>query len=128
VKTPRSMFRLSASRVAKLIKRGGDGGGLTLQVSESGNKAWLFHFERDGRERQMGLGSLHTLTLAEAPQLALARPSAPPGARSILGRAAAATYSTSAAGSWTHGWRIAASPQGPTNPTCCWGGADEPRL
>jgi len=36
------------------------GGGLVLQVS-NGHKAWLFRFERDGHELQMGLGSASTL-------------------------------------------------------------------
>jgi integrase len=37
-----------------------------LQVSRWRTKAWLFRFERDGRERQMGLGPVSTLSLAEA--------------------------------------------------------------
>jgi integrase len=48
-----------------------DGGGLYLQVTagkEEGqlNKSWLFRFALAGRERQMGLGSLNTVGLAEA--------------------------------------------------------------
>jgi hypothetical protein len=48
-----------------------DGGGLYLQVTagkDEGqvNKSWLFRFARVGRERQMGLGSLNTIGLAEA--------------------------------------------------------------
>ncbi len=49
---------LTAIKVAKLNEPGryADGNGLYLQVSEWRTKAWLFRFERGGRERQMGLG------------------------------------------------------------------------
>ncbi len=43
-----------------------DGGGLYLQVSESGSKSWIFRFALNGKERQMGLGPFHTITLADA--------------------------------------------------------------
>ena len=43
-----------------------DGGGLYLQVSRSGTKSWIFRYALNGRERQMGLGPLHTITLSEA--------------------------------------------------------------
>ncbi|MFL6928794.1 MAG: Arm DNA-binding domain-containing protein, partial [Xanthobacteraceae bacterium] len=50
-----------------------DGGGLYLRVAEYETKAglarsknWLFRFERGGRERLMGLGSLDTLSLKDA--------------------------------------------------------------
>ena len=64
----RDSNRLTAIKVAKINKPGrdGDGNGLVLQVSKWGTKAWLFRFERDGRERQMGLGPVNVLTLAEA--------------------------------------------------------------
>lgn len=60
--------KLSAISVAKLTKPGryGDGGGLWLQVSPSLTKAWLFRFMLNGRARQMGLGPVHTVSLAEA--------------------------------------------------------------
>jgi integrase len=56
----------------------GDGGNLYLQVQElerkSGEtsiaKSWLFRFMREGRAREMGLGALHTLPLADARQRA----------------------------------------------------------
>lgn len=59
---------LSAVKVAKLKEPGryADGGGLYLQVSKWQTKAWLFRFERDGRERQMGLGSADIVGLADA--------------------------------------------------------------
>lgn len=43
-----------------------DGGGLYLQVGPSGSKSWIFRFKRDGRSREMGLGPLHTIGLADA--------------------------------------------------------------
>lgn len=46
----------------------GDGGGLYLQVGSGGGaKSWLFRYHVQGRgDRQMGLGPLHTIGLAEA--------------------------------------------------------------
>lgn len=60
--------KLSALKVARLSKPGyyGDGGGLYLQVSPGGSKSWIFRYERFGRERQMGLGALHTVNLVDA--------------------------------------------------------------
>lgn len=43
-----------------------DGHGLYLQVSTFGTKSWLFRFMRDGVARKMGLGPLHTVSLANA--------------------------------------------------------------
>jgi integrase len=64
--------RLSSAKV-KHAKPGmhADGGGLYLQVTagkEEGqlNKSWLYRYKIAGRERQMGLGSLNTIGLAEA--------------------------------------------------------------
>ena len=48
-----------------------DGGGLYLQVSRSGSKSWIFRYAMEGREREMGLGPLHTVSLSEARELAL---------------------------------------------------------
>lgn len=63
-----AIHRLSALRVAKLKEPGyhGDGGGLYLQVSAAGTKSWIFRFKMNGRSREMGLGSLNTVTLADA--------------------------------------------------------------
>jgi integrase len=60
---------LTAKRVSKLLKqpgRHGDGHGLVLQVVVPGTGSWIFRYERDGRERAMGLGPVHTLSLHEA--------------------------------------------------------------
>ena len=66
----REMHRLDALTVKRLDKRGlhADGGGLYLQISQFDTKAWIFRFTMSGRSRQMGLGPLHTVTLAEARQ------------------------------------------------------------
>ena len=37
-----------------------------LQVTESGAKTWIYRFMLSGRRRDMGLGALHTISLAEA--------------------------------------------------------------
>lgn len=42
-----------------------DGGGLVLDRTATGGK-WLFRYSFDSRRREMGLGSLDTVTLAEA--------------------------------------------------------------
>ena len=43
-----------------------DGGGLYLQVTEAGAKSWIFRFMLNGRAREMGLGPLHAVSLADA--------------------------------------------------------------
>jgi len=43
-----------------------DGGNLWLQVSPAGTRSWSFRFTLHGKSREMGLGPLHTVTLAEA--------------------------------------------------------------
>lgn len=60
--------KLTALKVARLSKPGryGDGKGLYLQITKPGVKSWIFRFERGGKERFMGLGPLHTVSLADA--------------------------------------------------------------
>jgi len=68
----RAIGRLTALKVDRLKESGmySDGGGLYLQVTGDGEKhvckSWIFQFKVHGRERQMGLGPLHTISLAEA--------------------------------------------------------------
>jgi hypothetical protein len=64
----RDSNKLSALAVAKTSKPGryGDGRGLWLQVSPAGTKAWLFRFMLNGRARQMGLGPVDIVSLADA--------------------------------------------------------------
>jgi integrase len=63
-----ALNKLSARAVESVSKRGrySDGGGLVLQISKWGTKSWIFRYERDGRDRHMGLGPLVDLSLAEA--------------------------------------------------------------
>lgn len=64
----RQQQRLSALQVTKLTKSGlyGDGGGLTLQITATGAKSWLFRYMVAGKPFGMGLGPTHTVSLAEA--------------------------------------------------------------
>jgi integrase len=61
-------MRLTAKRVDHLHKRGRhpDGDGLYLQVTQSGVKSWVLRYERNGRERMLGLGTLRDFSLKEA--------------------------------------------------------------
>ncbi|MPZ36940.1 MAG: DUF4102 domain-containing protein [Rhizobiales bacterium] len=45
-----------------------DGGGLYLQVTDKHARSWLFRYAVNGRERYCGLGSLTTVSLADARQ------------------------------------------------------------
>ena len=60
--------RLSVLTVRQLQAPGRypDGGGLYLQVGPKGGKSWIFRYRHAGRERQMGLGPLQLVTLAQA--------------------------------------------------------------
>ena len=68
----RKSNRLTPLAIKSAKKPGlyGDGNGLYLQVSRFGTKAWLFRFMRDGAAHKMGLGPLHTVSLADARQRA----------------------------------------------------------
>lgn len=70
----RSLHKLSATQVQKVKEPGyyGDGGGLWLQVSPALTKSWIFRFTLAGKAREMGLGPLHTISLADARERALA--------------------------------------------------------
>ena len=63
---------LNAKRVSKLSEPGryADGNGLYLIVDKSGAKRWVLRCVVAGRRRDMGLGGLKTVSLAEARQLA----------------------------------------------------------
>jgi integrase len=64
----RQANKLSPLTVKRLKEPGVycDGLGLWLSVSQWGTKAWIFRYTRHGRRRHMGLGALHTVSLAEA--------------------------------------------------------------
>jgi integrase len=61
-------MRLTAKRVDHLHKPGRhpDGDGLYLQVTPTGVKSWILRYERAGRERMLGLGTLRDFSLKEA--------------------------------------------------------------
>lgn len=60
--------RLSDRKVGALKVRGlyADGGGLYVEVTASGSKQWTFIFQWHGKRKQMGLGGVTTLGLADA--------------------------------------------------------------
>jgi integrase len=64
----RTIGKLTALKVDKAKEPGiyGDGGGLYLRVTPDGAKNWVFRFMLNGRARWMGMGPLHTVSLAEA--------------------------------------------------------------
>lgn len=64
----RLVEKLTPLAVGKLTKPGyyGDGAGLWLQVSPSGSKSWIFRFTLAGKQREMGLGAVHTVNMTEA--------------------------------------------------------------
>jgi integrase len=67
----RTIGKLTARKVVKVVKAKqpgmyGDGGGLYLRVTPDGAKNWVFRFMLNGRARWMGLGALHTVSLAKA--------------------------------------------------------------
>lgn len=64
----RSLNRLSVKTVESVKAKGyyADGGGLYLQVSAVLSKSWVFRFVLDKRAREMGLGPLTDVSLAEA--------------------------------------------------------------
>jgi len=64
----RTLYRLTDRIVRNLDAPGyhADGGGLYLQLSKSGTKSWVFRFALRGRTRDAGLGSIRSVSLAEA--------------------------------------------------------------
>ncbi len=72
----RGLNRLTARQVATLAKPGrhADGGNLYLQIVPSGTRQWVFFFQLNSRQREMGLGNAGSggMTLAEAREKAIA--------------------------------------------------------
>ncbi|MBB4286825.1 tyrosine-type recombinase/integrase [Roseospira goensis] len=62
------MGRLTAAAVRALKTPGryGDGRGLMLVVDKGGSRKWVLRIQVDGRRRDIGLGSVETVSLAEA--------------------------------------------------------------
>jgi len=69
----RTVGRLTALAVTRAGKKGmyADGAGLYLHVSGNGAKSWVYRFMLAGRPREMGLGATHTISLAEARDVAI---------------------------------------------------------
>ncbi|MFN0045323.1 MAG: tyrosine-type recombinase/integrase [Sphingorhabdus sp.] len=61
-----SKLTVTAVRAAKSAGRYGDGAGLYLLVSKSGAKSWMVRVQKDGRRRDIGLGSVAKVSLADA--------------------------------------------------------------
>jgi len=63
---------LSATRVRVINKKGrfADGNGLYLVVDESGAKRWIIRTVVQGKRRDIGLGGLSLVSLAEAREAA----------------------------------------------------------
>lgn len=69
----RGIHRLASLKIRNETRPGfySDGGGLYLQVSTyNASKSWVFKYTLHGRRRGMGMGSVDTLSLAEARRLA----------------------------------------------------------
>ncbi|MES2000889.1 MAG: integrase arm-type DNA-binding domain-containing protein [Pseudomonadota bacterium] len=64
--------RINVRQLAILTKPGvySDGGGLYLRVRKAGSRSWFFICMTDGKRRELGLGSVHDVTLAQARQKA----------------------------------------------------------
>jgi integrase len=62
------MGKLTATAVkaAKKAGRYGDGDGLFLLVAKSGSRSWMVRAQKNGRRRDIGLGSAAKVSLAEA--------------------------------------------------------------
>lgn len=64
--------KLTALKVQRAKAPGmySDGGGLYLQVTSESAKSWIFRYQLAGKAREMGLGSLLSMSLADARGLA----------------------------------------------------------
>jgi integrase len=60
--------RLKALSISKKMEPGyyADGGGLYLQVTDAGTKSWIYRYMLAKRRREMGLGALADVSLAQA--------------------------------------------------------------
>ena len=69
----RNLNRLSHRQLARQLPKGrySDGGGLSLVISASGLRKWVFRYSRAGVTRDMGLGAAGGVSLAEAREAAI---------------------------------------------------------
>jgi integrase len=68
----RATHQLTAIKVASLKAPGlyPDGLGLYLRITQGGGKAWIYRFTANGKTRDMGLGPITVVSLAQARQIA----------------------------------------------------------
>jgi integrase len=64
----RTVGRLTALKVSRRLPPGmyADGGGLYLQVTGDAGRSWLYRYSLNSKAREMGLGSVSAVGLAEA--------------------------------------------------------------
>lgn len=57
------LYKLTTRKVATISEKGyySDGGGLYLQVTETGAKSWLLRYRFGAKRPEMGLGPTHTV-------------------------------------------------------------------
>ena len=69
----RGKAKLTAKKIASLKAPGryGDGDGLWLHIGPAGNRSWVLRYMRDGCAREMGLGPISLVSLAEARDAAI---------------------------------------------------------
>src|SRR5260370_29606274 len=72
---PHQLNRLTARAVAAATEAGlhADGGGLYLRVGRGGAKSWCLRYMLEGKAREMGLGGLAKIGLADARKKAAAQ-------------------------------------------------------
>lgn len=68
IRVSRTVSKLTALKIAQTRQPGmyADGDGLYLQVTSPSAKSWIFRYSRAGKKREMGLGSLNAISLADA--------------------------------------------------------------
>ena len=68
----KGIHKLSSAKAKAATDAGrySDGGGLYLNITKGGSKSWAYMWTRDGRRREMGLGSYLGISRADARELA----------------------------------------------------------
>ncbi|WP_336056472.1 tyrosine-type recombinase/integrase [Nitratireductor sp. CH_MIT9313-5] len=97
----RTLHKLTATGAASFKEPGrySDGGGLYLHISKNGGRRWVFRFSRNGRVREMGLGSAREVTLKRAREKAAqVRDQLAEGTDPFAARAAEANETSRASG------------------------------
>jgi hypothetical protein len=63
----KTVGKLTALKVGRALPAGmyADGAGLYLQVTGTGAKSWIYRYSIRGKAREMGLGSLSAVSLAD---------------------------------------------------------------